>query len=83
LRVLIRRLAEYELILNMDTIEKVLGGYYCVIPDVLEDDTADREEKTRTIASTFGFPPDDMPIRDEYAVFVFDDDGRMIFTGNL
>jgi hypothetical protein len=81
LRVLIDRQAQYELITDEEGLESS-GFYYPDIVDVLEDDTADEYEKTRSIVELFNFPYSS-PVRDKYSVFVFDDNGALTFTGYL
>jgi len=81
LRVLIRRMSEYELVTDENGLSNN-SFYYPDIEDVLSDDTADDYEKTRTIVALFNFAYSS-PLKEEYSVFVFNDDGILTFTGNL
>lgn len=81
MRVLMKKTSEHELLLDSEGKTKN-GEYFDVIPDVLADDTADREEKTRSIIAAFYFNGTyDHQVRSSYDVFVFSDEGALTFTG--
>ena len=81
MKVLVKSTTRHELILNEDG-ETANGQVYSAIPDVLEDDTADSYEKTRTIVEIMkGCCPDST--YSDYDVFVFNSNGQMIFSGSM
>lgn len=81
MRILVKSTTRHELILN-DEGETTTGQIYSDIPDVLEDETADDYEKTRTIVEIMsGACPDSSA--SDYDVFVFNDIGALTFTGSM
>jgi len=80
-KVVIKRSSTYELILNDEGVT-IDGQHLEDIPDVLADNTADDEEKTKTIVYTFEGNYG-LPLRDIFKVFVFNDDGTLKFTGEI
>jgi hypothetical protein len=81
MRVLVKSSTKHELLIDDDGMTP-MGQYFTAIPDVLDDDTADEYEKTRTIVETMrGACPD--ATSSEYSVFVFDGNGALIFTGQM
>jgi hypothetical protein len=81
MRIIVSSLTLHEITIDDDG-KSPWGQYYLDIPDVLEDDTADDYEKTRTIIECVrGTCPDSTT--SEYSVFVYDDNGTSIFTGRL
>jgi hypothetical protein len=84
MRILLRRTSDYELRLNSDNKDIDGFNYYDDIVDTLTDETADQEEKTRTIVAIMESEfMTGSPYKEVHEVFVFNDAGQMIFTGDL
>jgi hypothetical protein len=83
MRVLVRTTTDHELILDEDGRDSN-GFYFNDILDTLADDTADSYEKTRTIVVLMSNnEATTNVVRTQYNVFIFDDNGALIFTGSL
>lgn len=81
MKVLLTRVTEYELILDDDGFSQTYG-WLQDIPDVLEDDTADDEEKLKTIV--YCFQGDfGVPSHQQFSVLITSDNNDTIFTGIL
>lgn len=81
MRVLVKSTSRHELILD-DTGMDSSGALYETIPDVLNDDTADVYEKTRTIIEVMkGNCPDSSTT--DYEVWVFDSSGTLTMSGAI
>ena len=81
MKVLVKRTSKYELSLDADGMT-LDGQHFEDITDVMADDTADADEKTRTIICSFE-GDFGTPSSDSFSVFVLDDEGQLIFTGYM
>lgn len=81
MKVILNRRSQYIITLNKD--DDIPGNMtHTNISSVLADDTADKQEKADTIFYTLQGSLE-IPAREMFDVFVMNDDGAMVFTGEV